>query len=72
MIRTFIRLDEHDHAAAQAAARAAGISLAEFILRAIRQALPARGNRPWMKYSGLVQTGDSRSSRSIDATVYGR
>ena len=47
-------------------------SIAEFVRRAIREALPATSDAPWMKYAGFVETGDSQSSQSIDEIVYGR
>ncbi|MBI3681873.1 MAG: CopG family transcriptional regulator [Acidobacteria bacterium] len=30
------------------------------------------GHAPWMKFAGLVETGDSRSSQSVDDLVYGQ
>ncbi len=71
MIRTQVSLDEQEYAAAKAEASALGISVAEFVRRAIRVALPVDGNAPWMKFAGLVETGDSNSSQSIDEIVYG-
>jgi hypothetical protein len=49
-----------------------GISVAEFVRRAVREALPPRGEGPWMKFAGFVETGDPRSSQSIDEIVYGQ
>lgn len=72
MIRTQVTLDEQDYERAKKEARALGISVAEFVRRALRDALPATGEAPWMKYSGMVQSGDPRSSQSIDEIVYGR
>ena len=72
MIRTQVSLDEHDYALAKNEARALGIPVAEFVRRAIRQALPPSGKAPWMRYAGMVETGDSRSSQSVDEIVYGR
>jgi hypothetical protein len=48
-----------------------GISVAEFVRRAIRDQLPLPTNAPWMRYAGFVETGDPRSSESIDEIVYG-
>jgi hypothetical protein len=48
-----------------------GIPIAEFVRRAIRDKLPSDPGRPWMRYVGMVETGDSRSSQSIDEIVYG-
>jgi hypothetical protein len=70
MIRTQISLHEHEYALAQAEAKAMGISLAEFVRRAIRDALP-EPDSPWMKYAGFVESGDAGSSQSADDIVYG-
>jgi hypothetical protein len=72
MIRTQISLDESEYALAEAEARSLGIPVAEFVRRAVREALPPRGDGPWMKFAGFVETGDPHSSRSVDEIVYGR
>ena len=74
MIRTQISLDEQAYREAKAEARRQGISLAEFVRRAVRLTLPARrqADRPWMRYAGAVASGDADASRSVDAVVYGR
>lgn len=72
MIRTQISLEPHEYDLAKQQARALGIPVAEFVRRAIREALPSQGQGPWMKYAGLVETGDPRSSHSVDDIVYGR
>lgn len=71
MARTQISLDKHEYDLPKLQAAAHGISLAEFIRRAVREHLPVRGEGAWMKYAGLVTTGDPRSSQSIDELVYG-
>jgi hypothetical protein len=71
MIRTTIRLDPLDYALAKRQAEAAGVSVAEYIRRAIRQARPARGTEPWMRYARFVESGNSQSSQTIDDIVYG-
>jgi hypothetical protein len=78
MIRTQISLDAKEYALARREAKALGISVAEFVRRAIREQLPANGgphagasSGAWMRYAGLVETGNSRSSASIDEIVYG-
>jgi len=71
MIRTQISLDEEEYALAKKEAQALGISVAELVRRAVRQVLPPRGEAPWMRYAGLVESGDVRSSQSIDEIVYG-
>jgi hypothetical protein len=72
MLRTQITISKGDYDAAKAAASRLGISLAEFVRRAVRDALPADDTKPWMSYAGMVETGDAASSRHIDDVVYGR
>jgi hypothetical protein len=72
MIRTQISLAKADYDAAKAEAARLGISLAEFFRRALRSALPADDSQPWMRYAGMVESGDPDSSRSIDDIVYGQ
>jgi hypothetical protein len=74
VIRTQISLDEQAYREAKAEARRQGISLAEFLRRAVRLALPPRAgaDRPWMQYAGAVASGDPDASRSVDAVVYDR
>ncbi|MBI3667663.1 MAG: CopG family transcriptional regulator [Acidobacteria bacterium] len=71
MMRTQVSLDEQEYALAKKEANALGISVAEFVRRAIRQMLPPPGRAPWMRYAGLVESGDARSSLSLDEIVYG-
>ena len=71
MLRTQISLDKDEYDLAKMQAKALGISLAEFIRRAVREQLPVRGEGAWMKYAGFVETGDLHSSQSIDELVYG-
>ena len=72
MIRTQISLDTREYALAKAQAKKLGISVAELVRRAVRETLPPETEAPWMRYAGLVESGDSRSSQSIDEIVYGR
>ena len=74
MLRTQVSLDERDYRLAKKEAAGMGISVAEYVRRAIRNALPPpprRGQPPWMRYAGLVESGDAHSSQSIDEMVYG-
>jgi hypothetical protein len=72
MVRTQISLDEHEYSLAKHEAKVLGISVAEFVRRAVRESLPARADGAWMRFAGFVETGDRRSSRSIDEIVYGQ
>lgn len=74
MIRTQVTLDAKAYVLAKKEAAALGISVAEFVRRALRDALPpvmAASNSAWMRYAGFVESGDSGSSQSIDEIVYG-
>ena len=74
MLRTQVSLDERDYRLAKKEAAGMGISVAEYVRRAIRNALPVppRRDQPaWMRYAGLVESGNAQSSRSIDEVVYG-
>ena len=71
MIRTQISLDEREYSLAKKQAQALGISVAEFVRRALREALPTPGQGAWMKFAGLVESGNPNSSQSVDELVYG-
>ncbi len=71
MIRTQISLSEAEYAAAKQEAARLGISLAELLRRSLRAMMPADESKPWMRYAGMVETGDSRSSERVDEIVYG-
>ena len=62
--------DEYD--AAKREARRLGISLAELLRRSLRNLLPVDESKPWMRYAGMVESGDAESSRRVDEVVYGQ
>jgi hypothetical protein len=70
MIRIQVSLDNREYALAKKEAKSLGISVAEFIRRAVRDKLPAPRKQPWMRYAGMVESGDPRSNQSIDRVVY--
>lgn len=72
MIRTQISLSEAEYQAAKTEASRLGISLAELLRRALRSALPVDASKPWMRYAGMVESGDPESSARLDEIVYGR
>ena len=72
MIRTQISLSEDEYDAAKREATRLGISLAELLRRSLRGVLPIDKSKPWMRYAGMVETGDPESSRHIDDIVSGR
>jgi hypothetical protein len=71
MIRTQVSLDKQEYALAKKEAKALGISVAEFVRRAVRERLPISSGPSWMRYAGMVESGDPHSSTSIDEIVYG-
>ena len=72
MIRTQISLTEEEYEAARREAQRLGISLAELLRRSLRSLLPAQGSKPWMRYAGMIESGDTQSSQSIDEVIYGQ
>ena len=71
MARVRISLIGREMRAARAEAKRLGISVAELLRRSLRTLLPAEETKPWMRYAGLVQSGDASSSQRLDALVYG-
>jgi Ribbon-helix-helix protein, copG family len=71
MIRTQVSLQKQEYALAKKEAEALGISIAEFVRRAVRDKLPVSEGPSWMRYAGMVESGDPHSSTSIDEIVYG-
>lgn len=72
MVRVQIRLSEDEYSAAEREAARLGMSLAEFLRRSLRTVLPVNASQPWMRYAGMVESGDPKSSRNIDDLTYGR
>lgn len=72
MIRTQISLTEEEYKSAKREAQRLGISLAELLRRSLRTLIDVDKSKPWMRYAGMVETGDPRSSQRIDDIVYGQ
>jgi hypothetical protein len=71
MIRTQTSLSPEEYTAARSEADRLGISLAELLRRSLRTVLAQMGNAPWMEFAGMVESGDSDSSKHIDKISYG-
>jgi hypothetical protein len=75
MVRTQISLDKKDYLLAKKTAKAQGISVAELFRRALRQSLPDTGkaprDAPWLRFLGMVDSGDPHASQTIDEVLYG-
>jgi hypothetical protein len=72
MIRTQISLSPDEYRAAKMEAKRLGISLAELLRRSLRSVLPVDESKPWMRFAGMIESGDPRSSQRIDEIVYGQ
>ncbi len=72
MIRTQISLSKEEYEAAQREAERLGISLAALLRRSLRPLLPSDRSKPWMRYAGMIESGDPASSQGIDSVVYGQ
>jgi hypothetical protein len=72
MIRTQISLSDAEYESAKNEAARLGISLAELLRRSLRYLLPADPDKPWMRYAGMVETGERDASQKIDEVVYGQ
>jgi hypothetical protein len=72
LVRTQISLSEAEYSAAKREAERLGISLAELLRRSLRTVVPVNDAKPWMRYAGMVETGDTASSQHIDEVVYRR
>lgn len=77
MIRTQVSLSKTEYNLAKETARKMGISLAELLRRALHHLIPAgvtpnASAKKWLRYQGLVASGNSKSSQEIDDVIYGQ
>lgn len=66
MIRTQLSLSEDEYNAAKFEAKRLGISIAELVRRSLRAIIQVDESKPWMRYAGMIESGDCRSSQHID------
>jgi hypothetical protein len=71
MIRTQVSLPANEYELVKQQSRSLGISIAEVIRRAIRDSLPHSEGGSWMRFAGFVESGNPKSSQSVDEIVYG-
>ncbi len=71
MIRTQVSLPADEYELVKQQARSLGISVAEVIRRAVRDALPHAEGGAWMRFAGFVESGNPQSSQSLDEIIYG-
>jgi len=73
MVRTQVSFDEQSYRQAQAEARRLGISFAELCRRGIAQlARHKSADAPWMRFAGVLASGDPNASQTVDDVVYSR
>jgi hypothetical protein len=72
MIRTQVSLTEQEYKAAKQEAKRLGISLAALLRQSLRSLVPSDSSKPWMRYAGMIETGDPGASQTIDDVVYGQ
>ena len=65
-------MKQDEYRAAKREASRLGISIAELMRRSLRSVLPTDSDKPWMKYAGMVETGDTTSSSTVDEIVNGQ
>ena len=71
MAKMHISLSEAEHNAAKREAARLGISLAELLRRSLRAMVSVDEPKPWMRFAGMVESGDPQSSQKVDEVVYG-
>lgn len=71
MAEVHISLSDAEHDAAKREAARLGISLAELLRRSLRAMIPVDEPKPWMRFAGMIESGDPQSSQTIDEVVYG-
>ena len=71
MAEVHISLSDAEHDAAKREAARLGISLAELLRRSLRAVIAVDEPKPWMRFAGMIESGDPRSSQTIDEVVYG-
>ncbi len=66
MMRIEFNLPQKEFNAAKAEAERLGISVAELLRRSLTAMLPPEDSKPWMRFAGMVESGDANSSQHID------
>jgi hypothetical protein len=72
MTRLWLRFQKQEYDLAKKEAKALGIPVDEFVRRAVHDRLFVSAESPWMRYAGMVESGDPRSSSTIDPRDVGR
>jgi hypothetical protein len=71
-VTVYFSLDRDLYEQAKEEAGRRGTSVAELIRTSLAEALePRREAKPWMRYAGMLDSGDPDASSTIDEVVYG-
>jgi hypothetical protein len=71
MMSIRVSLDAVEYERVRQQAQQLGISIAEVIRRAVRDALRMAEGGEWMPFAGFVESGNPHSSRSVDDVICG-
>ena len=72
MIRTQVSMSEEEYRAAKRR-QSDSVSRSQSCCgSSLRNVLPADESAPWMRYAGMIESGDPHSSQRIDEIVYGQ
>jgi hypothetical protein len=71
MKRVTVRLTDEEYYQAVREAKKQGLTMSGFLRRSLRDLLPIVNPAPWMRFAGMIQSGDSESSQRVDEIVYG-
>jgi hypothetical protein len=74
MIRTQVSFDAQIYDEARREAKRLGISFAELCRRAVEKILRREdpGEKPWMRFAGIIDDDAPQASQTVDQVVYGR
>lgn len=71
MIRTQISLNQAEYRLLKNEAKRSGLSIAELFRRSLRASLPVDSKKPWMRFAGMITSGNPNSSAEVDDLIYG-
>lgn len=71
MIRTQISLNQLEYTLLKKEAKRSGLSIAELFRRSLRTSLPVDSKKPWMRFAGMITSGNPNSSIEVDDLIYG-
>lgn len=67
MVRVKIDLTDEEYNATRRESEILGISIEELIRRLLQCSLFEASSKPWMRFAGMVESGDAKSSQEINS-----